>query len=374
MIIMANKRTQTATMLLVLAGLLAGCTGLKLNPKDLDTQVVPLGFNAPVSFDDFAYDPDRDRVIIPAAETGALVLIDPKNMALQTISGFSREADASAPVAGTTSAAVAGGFLFGLDRATRSVKTVELATGEIVASTPLQADPDYIRYVAATGELWVSEPASNQIEILSMSEDSPPTLAATEPIPVADGPEGLIVDDRRGLVFTNRPDRSLTDVIQVMTHSVIKEWGNGCSQARGMAIDEADGYLFVACEEGKLVVMDINNEGNQVTSQNYGAKLDFVAFNPKLHHVYLPSSDSGIVAIFQLEWLPVTPGPADVGSRAGGSTPEWKLALRGLGTADTARNSKCVTTDNDNRIWLCDPDRGQVFFVEDTFRDSFTAP
>jgi DNA-binding beta-propeller fold protein YncE len=230
--------------------------------------------------------------------------------------------------------------------------TIDLSTNNVVGSIPLKTAADYIRYVSATGELWVTEKNLNQIEIFSVSEDNPPSVQSTGNISVPNGPEGLVIDDARGLAFTNRPNQSLTDVIQVMTHTVIGQWGNGCTSAKGMAVDENEGYLFVACNEGKLVAMDISNGGYQITSQNYGGDLDFVAYNPKLHHVYLPSSASGIVAIFQFN----------------------KSSLLLLGTADTAIKSKCVTADDFNNIWVCDPNNGQVFFIHDTFPDNDPIP
>jgi DNA-binding beta-propeller fold protein YncE len=350
--------------------LLAGCSGLKLNPRNLDTQTVPLGFKGPISFDDLTYDPDHHHVIIPAGESGALVLINPADMGKQTITGFSQSGDSSVPVVGATSAAIAGEFLFGVDKATQAIKTVDLNTGKILASTPLQSEPDYIRYISATGELWVTEQTSNQIEIFSLSEGNPPVLKPLDDhISVPNGPEGLLFDDTRGLVFTNEPKEGLTAVIQVNTRSVIHEWASGCSQAKGMAVDKSEGYLFVACEEGKLVVMDID-DGFQVTSQNYGANLDAVAFNPKLNHVYLPSAASGIVAIFQLQppqlTCPNSPGATP--------EPEQKVSLCLLGTADTAVRSNCVTADEENNIWVCDPNSGQVFKIHDTFPDKSSRP
>lgn len=370
----------------ILAGLLAGCGKLKLNPYSLDTRVVPLNFNTPISFDDFIYDPHLRRVIIPAGETGQIVLIDPKDMNIQLISGFSQQVDPANPVVGATAVAVTGGFLYGVDQATNTIKTIVLSTNKLVGSTPLKASGDYIRYVSATGELWVTEKGLNQIEIFSISEDSPPSLQSTGIIPIPNGPDGLIIDDARGLAFTNRPNQSLTDVIQVMTHTVIGQWGNGCSSAKGMAVDENDGYLFVACNEGKLVVMDINNDGYQITSQNYGGDLDFVAYNPKLHHVYLPSSASGILAIFQLQSSLITPQslqknslgktPVFTSTTNPGSspTPAVKTSLLLLGTADTAIKSKCVTADDFNNIWVCDPNNGQIFFIHDTFPDHDPTP
>jgi DNA-binding beta-propeller fold protein YncE len=386
MLLTSKNWAHSLIITLVLAGLLAGCGSLKLNPYNLDTKVVPLAFNIPISFNDFTYDSHLRRVIIPAGETGEVALIDPKNMNVQLISGFSHQVDPADPIVGTSAVAVAGGFLFGLDQETNTIKTIDLSTNNVVGSIPLQAAPEYIRYISSTGELWVTEKDLNQIEIFSVSEDNPPTLQSTGKISVPNGPEALIIDDARGLAFTNRSKQGLTDMIQVMTHTVIGQWGNGCSSAMGMAIDEKEGYLFVACGEGKLVVMDINNNGYQITSENYGGELDFVAYNPNLHHVYLPSSASGIVAIFQLQTLYVTPQPANTNSpgttptvnptatHGVTPTPYFKTSLLLLGTADTAIKSKCVTADDFNNIWVCDPNNGQVFVIHDTFPDNGSIP
>ncbi len=350
---MKRKWAGSAFLFLVLAGLLTACSGLKLNPSNLTTQIAPLPFKSPVSFDDLTYDSQLRRVIIPAAETGQVALIDPANLQVQLISGFSQQVDSARPTIGASSAVVVGGFLYGLDQETKSIKTIRLSTGSVISSTYVQAAPDYIRFVSATNELWVTEKGLHQIEIFSVSEDDPPLLKSTGVISIPNGPEGLAIDDLRGLAFTNRPDQSLTDVIQVMTHSVIAQWGSGCSSARGMAVDENDGYLFIACEEGKLVEMDINNDGFQVASQNFGGNLDAVAYNPRLHHVYLPSSVSGVVAIFQLQ---------------------QKTSLRLLGTADTDINARCVAADDANNIWVCDPNNGQIFIIQDEFPDSGALP
>jgi hypothetical protein len=362
-----------AINLLVLIGLLPACSSLKLNPNNLNTQIAPLPFKIPISFNDFTYDSQLRRVIIPAGETGQVALIDPTNMQVQLISGFSRQIDSANPMIGASSVAVAGGFLYGLDQETMSIKTIRLSTGELIASTHLQAAADYIRFVSATNELWVTEKGLQQIEIFSVSGGDPPVPESSGTISVPNGPDALIIDDQRGLAFTNRPNQSLTDVIQVMTHTVIAQWGNGCSSARGMAIDENEGYLFVACQEGKLVLMDINNDGYQMTSQNFGGGLDFVAYNPNLHHVYLPSSASGLVAMFQLQKLLVNPETIDMPGTPRVSptaaSPDFKISLLLLGTADTDINAKCVTTDENNNIWVCDPKNGQVFIIHDEFSD-----
>ncbi len=381
---MKTKWARSAIIILVMIGLLTACSSFKLNPYNLATRIAPLPFNIPISFDDFTYDSQLHRVIIPAGETGQVALIDPANMQVQFISGFSRQVEVGNPMIGASSVAVAGGFLYGLDQATVSIKTISLSTGNLIASTRVQAAADYIRFVSAANELWVTERGLHQIEIFSLSGADSPAPVSTGVISVPNGPEGLIIDDQRGLAFTNRPDQSLVDVIQVMTHTVIAQWGSGCSLARGMAVDENEGYLFEACEEGKLVMMDINNDGYQIASQNYGGGLDFVAYNPNLHHIYLPSSVSGVVAIFQLQKLlnlpesTNTPGitPEVNPAITSGATPppDLKNSLLLLGTADTDVHAKCVTTDENNNIWVCDPNNGQVFIIHDEFPDSGALP
>jgi hypothetical protein len=381
---MRRYRFRSAIIILVLIGLLTGCNSLKLNPYNLTTRIAPLPFNSPISFDEVTYDSQLHRVIIPAGESGQVALIDPANMHVQLISGFSRQLDIANPMIGSSSVALAGGFLYGLDQETMSIKTIRLSTGSLIASTHLQAAPDTIRFISATHELWVTEKGLHRIEIFNVSGDDSPVPVSKGAISIPNGPEALIIDDQRGLAFTNRPNQSLTDVIQVMTHTVIAHWGSGCSSAKGMAVDEKDGYLFVACEEGKLVIMDINNDGYQITSQNYGGELDYVAYNPHLHHIYLPSGVSGVIAIFQLQKLLVTPEPIHAPGKtpavnpavASVATPppDIKPSLLLLGTADTDIHAKCVTTDENDNIWVCDPNNGRILIIHDEFPDSGALP
>ena len=109
-----------------------------------------------------------------------------------------------------------------------------------------------------------------------------------------------------------------------------------------------------------------------------------MAYNPNLHHVYLPSSASAVVAIFQLQKLPVNPEPTGApgitpevnptAASGAAQSPDFKTSLLLLGTADTDINAKCVTTDQKDNIWVCDPNNGQVFIIHDEFPDSGTIP
>lgn len=367
---------RTAALLLMTV-LLAACD-LRLNPTSLPTSIVELPFGqTQVSFNEIIYDSRLQRIIVPAAETGALAIIDPATQDItQVIQGFTGRADNSGESAiGATSAAVAKGMIFVPDQAARKINIVDPESGQIVGSTETEAPPHDIRFVSATNEIWVTEPDKQQIEVFKITANQPPNLEKADPIQVPDGPEGLLIDRMRGLAYTNRPDAGATAVIQVITHGVLFNWGNGCSKARGMAIDENEGYLFVACNEGKVVMMDIEKSGAQITSQNYGGDLDFLAYNPQKKHLYLPSGASAIVAIFAIvdsSTLPTATAdpeatPTVSGDIASTLVPPSRFALKRLGTADTALKASCITVDDQNNIWVCDRNKGRLFLIHDSF-------
>ncbi len=371
-----QSKTRWISALLLIASLLAGCD-LRLNPSSLPTSVVDLPFGqTKISFNEILYDSRLEKVIVPAAETGALALVDPVTKNAQVIEGFtSRNGQTeTASRIGATSAAVAKGLIFAPDQAARKINIINPETGQIVGSAGTVDAPEYIRFVSATNEIWVTEPEGQQIEIFKLSSEQPPKLNKSTSIKVPDGPVGLLIDRTRGLAFTNQPTVGATAVIQVITHNIIFNWGNGCSKARGMAIDEEAGFLFVACNEGKVVMMDINHNGAQITSQSYGGDINLIAYNPQKKHLYLPSGASAIVAIFAIVDSSTLPTPTTspkatptTEGEAATPVPASPFILKRLGTADTALKASCITTDDQANIWVCDRNKGRLFLIHDSF-------
>src|SRR5262249_1123617 len=155
------------------------------------------------------------------------------------------------------------GLLFAIDRTTLKLDVVDPAAGEIIKSTSLITSPDYIRYVPPTNELWVTEKSASKIEVFSLSNEPVPQPTSTRAISVTNGPEALVIDPTRGLAYTNFAKKGQTIAIDLKTHEKQDPWPNGCTATRGMVLDEARGILFVACKEGKIVPLDVNNGGKQ---------------------------------------------------------------------------------------------------------------
>ena len=57
------------------------------------------------------------------------------------------------------------GVIFMMDRATRILSAWDIEKNEIISSTPLASNPDFIRYSEPTKEVWVTEPDMARIEV-----------------------------------------------------------------------------------------------------------------------------------------------------------------------------------------------------------------
>jgi hypothetical protein len=323
------------------------CLGSSSFAKDLGAAVpVPMpGGGAGIGFDDLGFAPGLKKVVVPGGRTGKIFLVDPATREVTSVGGFTAENDYKGGHGeGVTSAEEGRGLLFGTDRNLGAVDAVDPKTAKVVASAKLSGGPDYVRYVASTGELWVSEPDAKKIEVFSLSSEKGTwSIKKAGEIAVPGGPESLVIDESRARAYTHTwKDESLA--IGLKSRAVEARWPNGCRGSRGIALDAKRGFLFAACEEGKAVVLDAAHDGKILSSLEAGSGVDVIAYGEKLRHLYLPGAKSATMAILSV-------------SNAG--------ALKLLRTVKTAGGAHCAAADESGGAWVCDPDHGRLLFFHD---------
>lgn len=302
------------------------------------------GGAAGIGFDDLRYSERLGRVLVPAGRSGALDLVDPASRAVTSIGGFSATRSyRGGHDDGVTSVDDTGRWLLATDRTARRLLVVDPARRAIIASAALGGHPDYVRWVAATGEAWVTEPDEERIEILAVASDGVPAVSGS--VAVAGGPESLVVDPRRGRVYTHLWNGA-TVAIDVAARSLVARWPNGCDSSRGIALDVEDGFLFASCRSGRVVVIDAGRDGRQLAALSPVQGSDVIDYRAELRHLYTAGAVSADVAIVGV-------------SRAGG------LTL--LGKHPAARGSHCVVGDGRGGVYVCDPDGGRILVREDRF-------
>lgn len=297
-----------------------------------------------IGFDDLRYDPRSGLLLIPAGRTGNVDLIDPATKAVTAVSGFSKLAKYDSGHGQSVTSVDAGeGLLFATDRTALTLSVVDGKTRQIVRTVPLASAPDYVRYVAATREVWVTEPGQKRIEVFALSAATPPVPAHLAFIETPGGPESLVVDGKRGRAYTHKWKGS-TMAVDLKTHLVAATWPAACGDPRGIALDEPRGFLLVGCEDGTATVLDVDHGGKLLSSVKSGRGVDIIAYDAARAHLYLPGDETATMAII-------------------GVSAKGQLSV--LSVLPTVKDAHCATTDDRGGVYVCDPRGGQLLLLRD---------
>jgi hypothetical protein len=297
-----------------------------------------------IGFDDLRYSERLGKVLVPGGRSGALDLIDRSTHEVTSISGFTAMEDyGGGHDDSVTSVDDTGEWLLATDRTAGRLQVVDPDQDAIVTGADLGGHPDYVRWVAETEEAWVTEPGLEQIEIFSLAADGTPSRAGTVDVP--GGPESLVVDPVRHRAYTHLWDGA-TIAIDLASREVLATWDNGCGGSRGIALDPELGFLFAACQEGKLALLDVEHDGEHLAEVWPVDGSDVIDYSPALHHVYTAGQVSATVAVV-------------------GVSTKGDLAI--LGEDDAALGSHCVVGDNQGGIYVCDPDEGRILVRHDSY-------
>jgi DNA-binding beta-propeller fold protein YncE len=309
------------------------------NPLKAEAISLP-GGQGGIGFDDIAYAPSLHQVVVPAAQKGRVYLIDPETRSYESCAVWQGR---------TTSADAGDGYVFATDRTHSAVNVIDPRLHKVVATATLAMEPDIVRYVPATHEVWVTEedPKKGQVEILAFSADGSVRLSHVAAVKVTGGgPESLAVDPLRSRVYTNREDQKRTVAIDIPTHQIVAEWKNGTeNSSSGLALDEKQAWLFVGSGGGGVAVLDVAHDGRVLGTLKVGKGTDIISYNPSVRHVYVPDPKEGTLAI--------------IGLSPGGEP-------RLLGTVETVKGSHAAAADNHGQVWVTDPGHGQILVVKDT--------
>lgn len=301
-----------------------------------------------IGFDDLRFSPELGRVLVPAGRSGRVDLIAPGSNAVTAIGGFSTATTfAGGHDFGVTSADFGAGIVFATDRTTGLLAVIDPTSQKIVGSVKLGASPDYVRWVAPTREVWVSQPDAEQIGVFTVPSGPNPVPVHAATIPVLGGPESLVIDVTRGRAYTHLW-KGATKAIDLKSRAIVATWVNGCTGSRGIDLDEKRGFLFAGCSEGKAVVLDVAT-GAIASSLANGAGVDVIAYSAGLGHFYLPGATSKTMAIL-------------------GVSAKGELSL--LGTVPTAAGAHCATADTSGNVYVCAPDSGSILTYHDAYPSS----
>jgi hypothetical protein len=311
---------------------------------DAGAAPVPMpGGLAGIGFDDLRFSPTLAMLLVPAGRSGNVDLVDPSSEAVTPIGGFSSEVTYTGDDSfGVTSADEGNAIVYAVDRTSKTLVVVEPQTKTIVAHATLAATPGYVRYVAPTNEVWVTEPSQQQVEVFALgtSASTAPTHSTT--IAVGGGPESLEIDVTGLRAYTHAT--SATVAIDVMAHAVVASWPNGCATSRGIAVDSANKWVISACQEGMVVVA--TTQGATLGTVVVGAGVDQIAYDAQRTRLYVPGPAAAAMSVVSL---------------AADGSPKV------LGSVQTPSDTHCAVTNGGGSVYVCAPSAGALLFIDDPF-------
>jgi DNA-binding beta-propeller fold protein YncE len=266
-------------------------------------QVALPAVHAPAAVDYIAYEPGRERVWVPVANTGSVDVFDIATRTFTRIDGFTTselEVKGTKRTMGPSSVAIGDGFAYVGNRATQEVCSVSTSTLTIGICLKLPSATDGVAYVASAKEVWVTTPRAQAIAVLDASK--PDALVSKATVKLDGAPEGYALDDRRGLFFTNLEDRNKTVVIDIKSHKSRATWSLYCSSdgPRGIAADAKRGFVYVACTD-QVLVLDGARNGAKLATLDTGGGVDNVDWIEARQLLYVAAGKAATLTVAHVD-------------------------------------------------------------------------
>jgi len=286
---------------------------------DSNYELKPLslpGATGTVALDYFAYDRSTGRLWVPASNTGSVDVIDESTDAVSQVTGFQTgevELRGRKVTLGPTAVTIGDGVVYIGNRGDSSLCIIDAHTlerGECLQVAPSSAGrgaaPDGVVYVAETRELWITTgapplgiaSADKSIQVFDASD--PRHLKLKTKIPLDGSAEGYAVDNQRGLFYTNIEESGTTAAIDVRSHRVVGKWDVGSRELQGLALDNARGFLFVACGD-HVVSIDVAHGGKIADSIATGPGLDNIDYSLDRKVLYAAASQAATLTIADVD-------------------------------------------------------------------------
>ena len=302
------------------------------------------GAAGPVSLDYLACDRARGRVFIPAGGTGSVDVLDTATGNMTRIEGFptaQREVHGKARSMGPSSASMGDGVVYVGNRANSEICAIDQARLARGACVTIASSPDGVSYVSTTKELWVTTPRDKALWVLDATIAA--KLVPKTTIKLEGEPEGYAVDEVRGLFFTNLEDKDKTLAIDARTHEVSATWNPHCGEQgpRGLAIDPARRFLFVACTD-HVEVLDAAHDGAELSKLDTGAGVDNIDYLPARGLVYVAAGKAATLTVAHVD---------------------DKGLLTVVARAPTSEGARVVVADQSGIAYVADPAGGRLLVL-----------
>jgi DNA-binding beta-propeller fold protein YncE len=173
-----------------------------------------------------------------------------------------------------------------------TVSVFDTQTFKTLKKIPVAKDPDFVFYDPQTKKVLVCHGDGAVITAIDPKKEE-----SAGRVDLGEGAEAAVVDGK-GTGYVNLEESAMVLSFDSKTLAVKQKWPiTGCKTPTGLAIDNANGRLFVGCRSKVLAVMDTSN-GKVITTLPIGERTDAVAFDPETKLIFA-SNGGGDVSVIR---------------------------------------------------------------------------
>jgi DNA-binding beta-propeller fold protein YncE len=164
-----------------------------------------------------------------------------------------------------------------------SVDVFDPKSMRLIKQIPVPKGPDAIFYDPSNKLVYA---ASGDAKAATLIDPANQTSIGV--ISLGGSPEFAVFDPETKLMYQNLADTNTLVAVDAAKRMVVQRWSlEGCDYPTGVAIDEANRKLFIACgKNSKLVIFDLNLH-SIIATVPVGFGPDSVAYDPDLHRIYV---------------------------------------------------------------------------------------
>lgn len=190
--------------------------------------------------------------------------------------------------------------IFITDGADGDLKIFDGTTYALLKKVPLRADADATGYDPVTRDLYIANGGLDaKLNYGFLTIVNTDTGKKVGEIKIESNRlEAMVVEKSGSRLFLNMTEKNSIGVIDRKKNAVVAVWpATGGQVNASVAIDEQHHRLFVACRDGKLVVMD-SESGNVLQVLPIATGVDDMVYDPASKRIYVACGE-GFVNVYE---------------------------------------------------------------------------
>jgi DNA-binding beta-propeller fold protein YncE len=190
------------------------------------------------------------------------------------------------------------GLVFAAARGAGLVLLIDAASNETGRIVSVGPRPNGLAWDPGNKHLLVADVQENSALFVDVSGEAVGRVVATTQLPGR--PRWCVFDVTRRRFLVNIREPARVAVLEAVTGHLLAEWPVSFAGPHGMDIDAEGGRVFVACDAGNVVALDLAT-GEELRSVPIAGSPDATWYNTRRGHLYVAIGNaSGVSGVLEL--------------------------------------------------------------------------